>query len=686
VADTVKNMLLQISQNTKPWQRQIGIAILLLVATLAVYGQVVHHDFINYDDPQYVTENLPVSGGLTLAGVKWAFSSLHASNWHPLTWLSHMLDVQLFGLNPAGHHGSNLFWHCVATVLLFFLLHRLSGSVWQSGIVAALFALHPLHVESVAWVAERKDVLSATFWMLTLLCYVRFVESPRADWYCATCICLALGLMAKPMLVTLPFVMLLMDYWPLGRLTAVPEAIMPLASRRSIGYLVYEKLPFLVLVGASCVISSYAQRQVMSTFETIPLVTRIANALVSYLAYLVKMMLPLQLAPFYPYDHQVPLWQGGGALILLALVTFGVWRQRQVRPYLLVGWLWYLGTLVPVIGIVQVGLQGMADRYTYLPLIGAFIMLVWGGADLLQQWGNRRLVATGTVLLLAGCAIMSWRQVARWRDSETLFAHSLAVNDKNYLAHYCVGLVQAKAGKLDAATRHYERAIALVPWWSDPYVQFGHVHASRKNLDAALAMYDRAIALDANACDAHYHRANLLADSDRLDDAVAGYLRALACNPRSADAQYRLALVYHRRQQLNEAAMAYAAALALAPNVAATHANLGAVLASLGQPEDAIRHYQEAIRIDPQSATAHHNLATLFQRLRQLPAAADHFRQALLINPELAESHNNLGVVLGEQGKAVEAIHHFDMAIRLRPGYDEARRNRAIAVTARDKR
>ncbi|MES1180725.1 MAG: hypothetical protein ABUL66_02560, partial [Verrucomicrobiota bacterium] len=419
------------------------VALLLALATLLVYLPVTRNGFVNFDDGDYVTGNRLVKDGLTWAGIRWAFTTFHASNWHPLTWLSHMLDCQLFGLSPGAHHCVNVLWHAANTVLLFVLLLRLTSSLWPSAFVAALFAWHPLHVESVAWVAERKDVLSTCFALLTLLAYTRYAQSTTSDrrqvaggfsssffilhssFYLAL-VCFALGLMAKPMLVTLPFVMLLLDYWPLKRFSVS-------AFRFYRFPLLLEKLPFFLLAAVSCVITYRAQDAGASvaSLERVPLHLRLENSLVSYPAYLLKTIWPANLAVIYPLPKEIPGIAAATAAAVLIFFSTVVARARQRSPYLLVGWLWFLGTLVPVIGLVQVGSQSMADRYTYFPLIGVFIAAAFGVHALAVRFQFPKLAAAAAGLTLTACVGLAENQLRHWRDSESLFAHAVAVTKNN---------------------------------------------------------------------------------------------------------------------------------------------------------------------------------------------------------------------------------------------------------------
>jgi hypothetical protein len=436
----------------------------LTLSTLAVYWQVQGHAFVTYDDYQYVVENPHVRHGLTLRGIAWAFTTGYASNWHPLTWLSHMLDCTLYGLNPMGHHVNSLLLHLANTLLLFWVLRRMTTALWRSAFVAALFALHPLHVESVAWVAERKDLLSTLFWMMTMGAYALYVERPGLGRYLFTLLLFALGLMAKPMLVTLPFVLLLLDYWPLGRRHHPPLR------------LIREKLPFFALTAISSMITFSVQKSWGAVIFTLPLKDRIANALVSYVTYIAKTIWPANLACFYPHPlDTLPLWQVGGSLLLLVSISVFVIRARQRCPYLPVGWFWYLGTLVPVIGLVQVGAQAMADRYTYVPLIGLFLITAWTAAEVGSK-GSALRMSLWVGMLIPFLAVGSWLQAQSWQTSVTLFEHTLTVTRNNLIAHNNLGnnpnhatshnnlgSVFMQQGRLQEAIAHLSKAVQIDP-------------------------------------------------------------------------------------------------------------------------------------------------------------------------------------------------------------------------------
>jgi Flp pilus assembly protein TadD len=569
-------------------RREACICLILIAAVLFVYWQVGDHEFINYDDNVYITDNAQVQKGLTSTGLIWAFTTSHTGNWHPLTWISHMLDCELYGLNPKGHHLTNVLLHTANAILLFVVLRWMTGAIWRSGLVAALFALHPLHVESVAWAAERKDVLSTFFWMLTMVAYISYVNRPSGKRYVLILVTFFLGLMAKPMLVTLPFVLLLLDYWPLNRFQ--PRATTASAVNQPVGFrsfgddkwptlkAVIEKVPLLLLSLLSCLVTVMAQQKAgaVSTLGIVPLKLRIANGLVSYVAYMGKMIWPLDLAVFYPYPgSELHIWEPAAAgLFLLMVSTVALWCAHRCR-YVLVGWLWYLGTLVPVIGLVQVGEQAMADRYTYVPLIGLFIVVVWGFADLVKRWRALRLMASVTaVVMVLALMVGSWLQVGYWKNSVQLFKHALDVTSNNYVAHYTLGNALAAQGNLAGAISQYHKALEITP-------DFAEAH---NNLGNALAM------------------------QGNLTGAISQYLKVLQLNPDHAEAHRNLAVALDRQGKHQEALQHYVEALRISPHDAQSHNNLGVALAEQGRFKEAVAHFTEALRIDPNFMEAQRNL------------------------------------------------------------------------------
>jgi tetratricopeptide (TPR) repeat protein len=612
-------------------RRKTFICLVLITVTLAVFWQVSNHEFVNFDDDDYVSENPHVQSVLSRQAIIWAFTATRAANWHPLTWLSHMIDCQLYGLNPSGHHLTNVLFHLVNTLLLFLLLNRITGASWRSGFVAALFAVHPLHVESVAWVAERKDVLSTLFWLLTMWAYIYYVEKPRLHRYLLTLLTFALGLMAKPMLVTLPVVLLLLDYWPLKRIelgqsaSGLPAASQPSTIAEKPGAqafrLLLEKTPLFVLAVVSSVVTFIVQKSggAVGALEVYPIKIRVANALVSYVSYMVKMIWPLNLAVFYPHPGQsLPMWQAAAAGLLFLLISIAVIRAGRRQPYLPVGWLWYLGTLVPVIGLVQVGAQAMADRYTYVPLIGLFIMAAWGVPELLAKYRFQRTVlATLATILLVTLTLVSKRQVRHWQNSLTLFQQAVEVTADNYVAHDSLGNALAQQGMLDQAIVHYRESLRIKP----------------------------------NLVNTHNNLGVALLQQGEINRAMAQYYQALRLKPDSAE----------------------------------THNNLGVALFTVGQLDQAIGHYLTAIKLDPNFGKAYNNLGNVLARKGKFDEAISQYSRALELKPNYPEAHNNLGVALAQQEKLREAIAHFKRALQLRPDYSQARSNldNAIALLAK---
>ena len=597
------------------------IALTLIVLTLAVYWPVTHADFLSYDDPTYVTDNIHVQRGLTGESVTWAFGLSHHSNWHPLTWLSLMLDAEWFGLDAGAFHRTNLFFHAANALLLFWVLRRMTGAVWRSALVAALFAWHPLHVESVAWVTERKDVLSTFFGLLTLWAYLRHVEGGGKRYYLAALLCFALGLMAKSMLVTWPCVLMLLDFWPLrrmqfGALNAGTNAAggppgEPQFDSATPGKLGREKIPFfaLALLAGGATFAAQKQGGAIASGEALPFSLRVANALVAYAEYLRKMVWPDDLAIFYPHPGVWP-W-AHVALASLLMVGLSVWviRQWRCRPYLLVGWLWYVGTLVPVIGLVQIGEQSMADRYTYVPLMGVYVMAAWGLAELRAQWRWPTLaVAAVAGVALAGCLALTAAQVKYWAGTEPLFQHALRVTKNNAVAHHCLGCVLARQEKFTEATFQFNEALRLHPRYAEAHCNLGIVLAKEGKLAEAKSHYEEALRQRANYSDAWYNLGNILVKEGKLDDAREHFSKALEFKPELADAHNNLGFVLAAQRQTPEAIEHYHAALRLRPDFADAHNNLAVALESLGKIEEATKHLAEAVKLNPAQLDARSNL------------------------------------------------------------------------------
>lgn len=599
------------NKQTKPLIQTLGVMAFLCLATLLFYWHTGSNEFVEYDDNAYLFENPHVISGLKAENIRWAFTTLEQANWHPVTWISHMVDVQLYGMSARGHHFTSLFLHILNTVILFLLFRRLTGSLWKSAIVAALFALHPLHVESVAWASERKDVLSTLFGFLTLYIYCLYAEGRKIPiYYLLSLLCFTMGLMAKPMLVSVPFLMLILDYWPLQRLSNGNNVATEREPKRSIGYLLKEKIPFLLLVAASCSITIYAQYvgNAMTSFEFTPLSFRIKNAAVSCVDYFLKTVWPTDMAVFYPYPESIPTWRFIVSAAVILAITILVFRERKRRPYLAMGWLWFICSIFPVIGIIKVGLQAMADRYTYIPLIGIFVMFVWLADDLFSNNARQRIViACLAAAILVAFGIVTAKQVSHWRNSTTLFTHALVATGENFIAEEFIGYELEKAGKYEEALVRYKEAIRIAPL--DDFAKI--------------------------------RQAGIYKHFGKLDEAVSVFMDVIRTNPRSAYG----------------------------------HINLGIALALQNKLDEAITHFETALKLNPDSATGHYNLGMTLDKLGRLDEAVLHFRVAIKLEPDGYEYYNNLGVVLAKQGKTEEAIEKFTAALQIKPDFPDAKTN-----------
>ena len=554
----------------------------MFVAIFAVYALVYSHDFVSFDDPIYVTENAHVQAGLSGAGLAWALTTFHDSNWFPLTWLSHMLDVQLFGLDSGPQHLTNVLLHALSAVLLFVVLRRMTGARWPSAVVALLFGLHPLHVESVAWIAERKDVLSALFWMLTLWAYAGYVTRPTRSRYFLTLLLFCLGLMAKPMLVTLPLVLVLLDLWPLRR-----------------GVCLLEKLPFFAASLASSIVAYVAHQQggAVASFEIVPLATRVENALITYVVYLLQAIWPARLAVFYPYPLKPILVPAIFAAVVLVGITTLAIREFSRRPYLTVGWLWYGITLLPVIGLVQTGSQARADRYTYIPLIGVSIAVVWGLSEVLAPW--RRFRAALAIAAVVACAVITAWQVRYWRDSVALYQHAIDVVPENYLAHFNLAAVLESQGRTSDALAQLREAVSIRPTSASARAELGQMLAQMGHADEALEQLQTAVNMRPNDPVAQFRLGSVLGTLGRPNDAAAHFLQVVRLQPENAEAHYNLGLALAEQDKLQDAAREFSETIKLRPQDAEAHFNLGVALARLNQIDQAIAQFSEALRLKP---------------------------------------------------------------------------------------
>ena len=657
------------------YRSEIIICLFLIMTTLAVYWQVGNHEFVNYDDDDYVTENRQVRAGCTIEGVTWAFTTKFHGHWHPLTWLSHMTDCQLFGLNPGRHHLTSLFLHIANTLLLFLVFKRMTGALLRSAFVAALFALHPLHVETVAWVADRKDVLSTFFWMLTMWTYVRYSKRPGFNRYLPVLIAFVLGLMAKSMVVTLPFVLLLMDYWPLGRYSTIQQfnnSTIQQFNHSSLPRLVWEKVLFLILMGACAVVTvsvmQYERTPDMDLSKLWPTKSHIANALVSYITYIGKMLWPLDMAIPYPCPDVLPVWQVGGAGLLLLCISFLVFWRRRRYPYLLVGWLWYLVTLVPVIGLVKGGPHAIADRYTYVPLIGLFIIIAWGVPDILARWRYKKKgLAAASAILLSILMVITWFQLRHWTNGITLFKHAINVTANNSLAHNNLGNALKNQGKLSEAIKHYIEALRIRPNYVLAHYNLGNVLTDQGKLSEAIKHYTDALRIRPNYAKAHNNLGNALKNQGKLSEAIKHYIEALRIRPNDAKTHNNLGSALTDQGKLSEAIKHYIEALRIRPNYVLAHYNLGSALTDQGRISEAIKHYTEALRIRPDFAETRGNLKKLSAILNKIDEAVKILQELVKVNPEDPRLHYDLGTLYYKKGEFDKAIYQYQKSLSIRP-------------------
>jgi tetratricopeptide (TPR) repeat protein len=664
-----------------------GLCVGLAAITLAVFGQTLHHEFINFDDGD-VNDNPVVARGLTVKGVVWAFAQIHSDNWFPLNWLSHMLDSQLYGLNPGGHHLTNVLLHTATVILLFLVLRRMTGALWRSAFVAAVFAIHPLRVESVAWVAERKDVLSGLFFMLTLGAYARYAEiqslksearnpatrntrhasriTHHASRYYLLCVFFfALGLMCKPMLVTLPVVLLLLDYWPLRRLFVPPLHHSTTPPLR----LLLEKLPLLALSAASCVITLLAQHEAIQSTGVFSPSCRLANALAACLVYLGQMVWPAGLAAFYPYPLSgLPAGEVMLAGMLLAGLSAFAWGRRRQQPWILIGWLWYLVMLLPVLGIIQVGGQSHADRYTYLPQIGIYLAVTW----LVAGWGAKRGVGRAFFaglmsVVLAALMVCAWRQTAYWKDSETLWTHALACTTDNDVANNSLGLALSKKGRVDEAIACFQRALQINPGYGPAHASLGNMLLPRGRVDEAITHYQSALQIESSDAAVLGNLGIALFQKGRVDEAIRCFQQALQIKPDYA-AHNNLGIALARKGRVDEAIAEYQKALAINSDFAEAHNNLGNALLQQGKVDEAIARFQQALQINPAFAKAHNNLGKALLQKGSADQAIVHCQDALQISPDYADARVNLGNAFMQKGSVGEAITQFRKALQLEPG------------------
>ncbi len=632
----------------------------LLGATLAVYSQTRTYEFVTFEDPSYVSANPHVSGGLTRESVAWAFSANHLGYWIPLTWLSHMIDWQLFGNRSGLHHLTSVLLHSLSTLLLFALLRRLTGSRWRSAFVAFLFSLHPLHVESVAWVSARKDVLCGVFFFLTLWAYALYVERPSRSRYALVLVLFCLGLMSKPVIVTLPFVLLLLDVWPLRRIAVgqcattdkTKASVKQKSGTQSAAALLREKTPLFALAAVSSAITYMTQASVGAVQGWIPIGTRFGNAVTSYIVYIAQVFWPEKLAVFYQHPLALPLWQILGACGILLAVSVLVVRSTALHPYLAVGWFWYLGTLVPVIGLIQAGIQARADRFTYIPLIGILLILAWGLPDLWQRWPRAQSALAGTAILACSASVVvAWHQVQTWQDSASLYQRDIEVSPGSYLGYYGLGGLLRDQGQLDESIAYYREAVRLAPTYPNALVSL----------------------------------ASVLLNKGRVSEAIMQFSEALRLSPGSVPTIVELGVALQQAGRTSEAIARFREAIRISPEYALAHYDLGTALISTGNTNEALTEFTEAVRLDPSNPEPHFNLGNLFVTLGKMTEAVAEFSAAVQLKPDYVKAQCNLGSALANLGHVDDAIPHFREALRLKPDFSEAGAllEQALSIQAR---
>ncbi|HXI14257.1 MAG TPA: tetratricopeptide repeat protein [Thermoanaerobaculia bacterium] len=663
----------------------VAICAALALLVLTVFGRVASHEFINLDDSTFISQNPMVSPGLTWEGIKWAFSDLSLGNWQPLTWLTHMIDCELFGLNAGAHHAINVLLHTASSLLLFIALKRFTALRWPSAAVAALFALHPLRVESVAWASERKDVLSTLFFMLILLTYERYVRRPSAARLTVVALLLAAGLMSKSMLVTVPFVLLLLDYWPLERL-------MPW-SWGKLRRLIVEKIPLFLLVSVASLITLIAQRRAgaVSAADTLSLLDRTANALTGYARYIGKFFWPSNLAVVYPLDTVGPASAVAAAILLLVVTTLVI-RFARSRPYLTVGWLWFLGTLVPVIGLVQVGSQAIADRYTYIPSIGLTIAVVWLVHNMVSSRPALRTPAAAALALILGVlAIRTWTEAGHWKDSVTLFTRAIAVTERNGIAHTNLASALSFRGEWPAAYEHFREAlkagtVRTIPaaatggavryvypsWYPIAFDGLGVLHLKQGRPEAAATEFKKAVSLRPSDPSFARHLGSALEASGDRAGAMAQYQSSLALRPDSPETKLEMGIAMLNEGKLAEAEPLFDEAIRAMPNSAAARNNRASLYALQGKETIATMEYREALRLDPNLYDVRLNLGAILSRNGELEEANTHFKEAVRIQPGLVEPKIYLGLGMYQGGDKQGAAQTFEAALRVNSTQSES--------------
>ena len=651
-----------------------AICLGLVAITWGIFGRALGYDFFNYDDSFYVYQNHWISDGLTRAGFVRAFTHPLVGNWHPLTSLSLMLDAEIFGLKAGGYHGVNVALHSIAVLLLFFVLRSMTGAVWRSALVAAIFAIHPLRAESVVWISERKDVLSGVFFMLGLWAYCRYAQGPpRLLNYLLVATALTLGLMSKAMLVTFPCLLLLLDYWPLRRFAFSPAGADGPRNKppsASVARLLLEKVPLLGLTIAISVATMWAQKQALTAAQDWPLRWRVDNALVTIWIYLRQMVWPADLAPFYPHPKgDLALWVVGLSLLGLLATSFSIFIARKKYPYLVTGWLWYLGLLVPVIGLVQVGWQAHADRYTYLPLIGIYLAIVWGAADFTDRWRSRKLLlGAAATAIIATLMALSWKQVGYWSSSVRLWRHTLAVTTDNDVAERGLGTELLRLGQVDEAIAHDREALRIRPGDTNGLTNLANALLRKKEYPEAIQHYREVLRARPNDSEMHRNLGKALYQSGALDEALEQFREALRIQPDDSDAAYSLGNAYLDKGDPKAAIPYFKEAIAANGRNVAAHYNLAIALLRNGQLEEAIAEFRRTLQLEPEKADAHNNLGIALLKSGKTEEAMAEWKEVLRLQPGSAEMHNNLAVALLTEGRIADAIGEWRETLRLQPG------------------
>lgn len=655
------------------------VAAALFFLTLSLYSRVWPNEFVNYDDPEYVTANMHVKGGVSAEGLRWAFATGEVSYWHPLTWLSHMVDWQLFGDDPRGHHAVSVLWHGCNAALVFLVLRRLTGAFWLSALAAALFAWHPLRVESVAWVAERKDVLSGFFWLATLGTYAAYARRRDASqpgtrrYYAATLVLFAAALMSKPMAVTLPLALLVLDFWPLGRL-----------SRSTLIARTLEKVPLLILSAVVSWVTIVAQRNIGTLTDVLPFHARIANAVVGVARYLGKIFAPHDLAVLYPHPGHWPAAVITLAAGLLVVLTgLAVWQMKR-RPWLLAGWLWFLIVLLPASGVVQVGIQSMADRYTYLPAIGIGIAVLWTLREFVARGASRTLWTAAACTALAALGAQTWNQLAVWKNSLTLFHQAVSVaGEGNYMAYNNRGIYLSKNGRVDAAIADFRRSLEINPDCAEANNNLGETLVRLGQQDQAIPLYRHALRVRPSMPEAHNNLANALSNRGEVAEALEHYRIALQRRPDDVLFLNNYGATLASIGRIEEALEIFKRAERMDPRYPGLLSNLGNVYAILGRRDDAVAHHRRALEVEPDDPRAHFNLALVLTDMGRLAEAAESFRRSAEILPANPDTHAALGQVLLRLGRREEGVRALETALALQPKHSQAAAWRSLVSQAK---